>query len=791
MKRIIPIISIFLYPCFIWSQSVLSIEEIMRGEDFVGHMPSSVYWAPDSKEIYFRWNPDGDIGDHLFRTDVKGSDPSKVSSEEQLKLPASRGKWNSAKTHFLYSKHGDLFIYEKSGNHQIRLTETEQNEYNPYFGKSGNEILYQVGNNWFRWDRDQQIIEQLTRFVSKKKSEVSKSLSSQEEWLNKDQLQYFEILQIRKDRNEFFKKQREGSREAQTRQISLDGRGISDIRISPDYRFVTWNFITFPKSRKNTKVPDYVTETGYLDILSARHKVGSRQSSYEMSVYDRVADTVYVIDVKQIPGIYDKPEFLKDYHQDSIPYNNQYSIPRKVIISGPVYNETGSLAVVVVRSQDNKDRWIMELELSTSSLTLLDRQRDEAWVGGPGIGWTYSQGNLGWMEDDESVWFQSEETGYSHLYSYHLPSRTKKSLTKGPFEILDAQLSADKSKFFITSNRPGPEQKQFYHLDADGGDLMQITNRAGGYQAYLSPDEKYLALLYSYSNQPWELYIKENQAAAEEVKITESTTSEFKDYAWRDPKIITFTASDGEQVKARLYTPHRRKRNGAGVIFVHGAGYLQNVHKWWSSYYREYMFHNFLADQGYTVLDIDYRGSAGYGRDWRTAIYRHMGGKDLSDQIDGAKYLVENHRIDEDRIGIYGGSYGGFITLMGLFTSPGTFKAGAALRSVTDWAHYNHGYTSNILNTPVEDSIAYYRSSPIYHAEGLEDHLLMLHGMIDRNVQFQDVVRLSQRLIELGKENWELAVFPKEGHGFVESSSWADEYRRIYQLFAKHLVKKR
>ena len=166
-----------------------------------------------------------------------------------------------------------------------------------------------------------------------------------------------------------------------------------------------------------------------------------------------------------------------------------------------------------------------------------------------------------------------------------------------------------------------------------------------------------------------------------------------------------------------------------------------------------------------------------------------MGGKDLNDKIDGAKYLVEELHCDPERLGIYGGSYGGFITLMALFTSPETFKSGAALRSVTDWAHYNHGYTSNILNTPVEDSIAYAKSSPIYHAEGLKGNLVMLHGMVDTNVQFQDVVRLSQRLIELEKENWELAVFPMEGHGFKEASSWVDEYRRIFELFERTLRK--
>src|SRR6186713_3740266 len=201
------------------------------------------------------------------------------------------------------------------------------------------------------------------------------------------------------------------------------------------------------------------------------------------------------------------------------------------------------------------------------------------------------------------------------------------------------------------------------------------------------------------------------------------------------------------------------------------------------------MFHNLLADNGYTVLYIDYRASAGYGRDWRTGIYQFMGGKDLTDNVDGAAYLVKEHGVDPKRIGIYGGSYGGFITLMGLFTTPDVFAAGAALRPVTDWAHYNHGYTSNILNTPALDPEAYKKSSPIYFAEGLKNRLLILHGMVDVNVHFQDAVRLTQRLIELGKNNWELASYPMEDHGFVEPSSWTDEYKRIFKLFENVLKK--
>jgi dipeptidyl aminopeptidase/acylaminoacyl peptidase len=189
------------------------------------------------------------------------------------------------------------------------------------------------------------------------------------------------------------------------------------------------------------------------------------------------------------------------------------------------------------------------------------------------------------------------------------------------------------------------------------------------------------------------------------------------------------------------------------------------------------------------VLDPDYRASAGYGRDWRTAIYRWMGGHDLNDVVDGAKYLAAAHKVNAKNVGVYGGSYGGFITLMAMFTSPDTFAAGAALRPVTDWAHYNHGYTSNILNEPQDDLEAYRKSSPIYFAEGLKGALLICHGMVDVNVHFSDSVRLAQRLIELRKENWELAVYPVEDHGFVEAASWADEYKRIFKLFEDTLKK--
>jgi dipeptidyl aminopeptidase/acylaminoacyl peptidase len=187
------------------------------------------------------------------------------------------------------------------------------------------------------------------------------------------------------------------------------------------------------------------------------------------------------------------------------------------------------------------------------------------------------------------------------------------------------------------------------------------------------------------------------------------------------------------------------------------------------------------------VLDMDYRASEGYGRDWRTAIYRNMGHAELEDYLDGIDFLVENFAVDRERVGIYGGSYGGFMTFMALFRAPGTFAAGAALRPVVDWMHYNDGYTARILNTPEVDPEAYRRSSPISYAEGLQDPLLIAVGMQDDNVFFQDSVLLVQRLIELRKKDFEMAVYPLDAHAFVHPESWLDEYRRIFKLMEAHV----
>ena len=777
--------------CFfavVQAQSPLTVDYIMRDPKWMGTFPSAHSWSEDSNQIFFRYNLENDPADSLYKIDLsKPSQISKVHWPEEKLLRKELSTFNSDQSLRLYKEKNTIYLEDRKKGSTSALVEWFESFTNLQFLANENLVSFISGSNVFLVDRTTGKVTKLTSIVNgPKPAATAASPSSKVSFLEAENLSLLQVVNERKLAQQQTRAYREAIRSKNQEFVFYtEGKNLSNMQLSPDARFLTFSVFS-PASNKNTKVPDYTAASGYTEDINTRPKVGTQPNKVEIGIYDLERDTVYYVKTANLPGIKDLPDYVKDY-----PEKTWEEKVRDLTLSAPYFSPDGKRAIIQARAFDNKDRWIAEVNLMTGELKNLDRQRDEAWVGGPGIGGAFGGGTLGWLPDSKHIYFQSEETGYSHLYLLDVTTGQKKALTAGKFEVFDPFISKDKKSWYLTTSEVDPGERHFYRMPIMGGKMEKLTSMTGENAVVLSPDEKKMAILHSYSNVPTELYVQENKVGAIPQKLTSGQTEEFKAYTWKDPQIVRFAAQDGAQVPARLYLPEPSKKNGAAVIFVHGAGYLQNAHKWWSTYFREYMFHNLLTDLGYTVLDIDYRASAGYGRDWRTGIYRHMGGKDLSDQVDGAKYLIAQHGVDAGKIGIYGGSYGGFITLMALFNHGDLFKSGAALRSVTDWAHYNHGYTANILNTPEEDPIAYRRSSPIYFAEGLQGNLLIAHGMLDVNVHFQDVVRLAQRLIELKKDNWEMAVYPVEDHGFVEPSSWADEYKRILKLFDTTLLEEK
>jgi acetyl esterase/lipase len=759
---------------------ILSLEEIMKGDDFIGHQPSRMQWSSDGSTIYFDWNPsfENESSRFYWKKGMKSPQPLDEQLEFQSRLNFDNQKDFKIK---YYLRQGFLFSFDpKTAKHEL-LFQSSQPITNLQRGKDPNVLFFQMGDNLFQLEISPIRLTKLTNFKSGK----SKDKNDTTNFLKEQQLELFEFIRDKETKRNSNEEKSKRTKLSEPKELYYDKSTLEQLTVAPNGAFVTFRLSEYPSST-STKVEHFITENGYTENKNARPKVSADQfSKHRMGFFNIQLDTIMYVSFESLTGLKNTPLYYQEYEK----LKNQETEAKPIVMMPPVFNSTGTKAVMVVRSQDNKDRWILELTLPSGTITEIDHQYDEAWIGGPGISSSnFSSGILGFLKDDETIYFHSEASGYSHLYTYNLKTKVKKQLTHGNWEVREVKLSNDGSNFYITSNQTHPGDRGFYTLHINSGKLIPILTNEGAHEVRLSPDEKNLLVRYSNSNQPWELYWAENQPNSTLQQITFSTSSSYKNYKWKKPEVVTFSAKDGQTVYARLYQPQAQKKNNAAVVFVHGAGYLQNAHRFWSDYHREYMFHNLLTDLGYTVLDIDYRGSDGYGRDVRTGIYRHMGGLDLSDHIDGKNWLVQNYSIDSNRVGIYGGSYGGFITLMALLTEPGAFKAGAALRSVTDWAHYNHGYTSNILNFPETDPEAYRKSSPIYFAENLQDRLLMLHGMVDDNVQFQDIVRLTQRFIELGKKDWDLAVYPVEAHGFRATSSWVDEYRRILNLFNDTLL---
>jgi dipeptidyl aminopeptidase/acylaminoacyl peptidase len=762
MKKLLLLLFLF---SFIEIQAQLDLNEIMKGHEFVGYLPENHYWNVDGTHILFDWNPNMEAGNSLYSYSLKDKRIEKVDPKNvAIQIP-----FDIKQRLFVTVYHasgGALYAYNTKTKIIRIIYQSEDYISNVQRLESPHLVSFQLGNNLFLYNDQEGSIKQITNIYSGKE----KDKPTDSTYLHKQQEELFQYVRDQKQRKVWREKNKTPLFVFPKKWYFGKGQ-LAGIQINPSTEFIAIRTIIEPET-KNTQVEDYVTASGYSKSIEARAKVSSEEPTMKLAIMNREKDSIQWVNFESLPSI-KKDEKTRD-----------------IFIHSLRFSDSSPKALFDVRSADNKDRWIGLIDLTSLKIELIDHQTDTAWIGGPGISsWNMEEGVLDWLEDGKSCYFQSEKSGFSHLYLYDLDANKKEALTSGNFEIHGVNLSKDKNHFYITANKSHPGNRDFYSFEITTRKWTNILSSNGCHDVAISPDEKQIAVRYSYSTKPWEIYLAENKGNTSLSKLTFSTTDKFKQYPWKDPQVISIKGSDNEAFYARLYEPKSDKKNGAAVMFVHGAGYLQNAHYYWSNYFREYMFHNLLVDLGYTVIDVDYRASEGYGRDYRTAIYRHMGGRDLEDFIDTKKWLVEQKQIDPNRIGIYGGSYGGFITLMGLLTKPGEFACGAALRSVTDWAHYNHEYTSNILNYPETDSTAYRRSSPIYFAENLKDPLLMLHGMVDDNVQFQDVVRLSQRFIELGKKDWDLAVFPVENHGFKESYSWYDEYRRIYELFEKHLKK--
>jgi len=607
------------------------------------------------------------------------------------------------------------------------------------------------------------------------------------DFLRETQLRLFDTLRHERERREARHQQDiQWRREDPTRSPPPVYMGkdvsIKASALSPDGRWLV--VITEPKSAnagQAGQMPRYVTESGYEQTEKVRTRVGRNPPP---------GQSVWLVDMRDghprqikldgLPGINKDPLANLRRRAGLPPHKGLRPVRIEARGAASIAWDGASGAVaLMLHAVDNKDRCLVSIDPHSARVSSEHRLTDPGW-----INWDYNE--FGWLPGTGRLWLLSEQSGYSHLYVTSGNGRVR-ALTRGQWEVSAPQLL--QGNFFFLCNRASPAAYEVCRVPAAGGDVREVSASDGGIEDFvLSPDGTQLLVRHSASYLPPQLALVGADGLLQ--PLTDTRSDAYRQYEWLEPEYVDIPSRHGAgSIAGKYYGPKILEpgRRYPIVLFVHGAGYLQNVTRRYPNYFREQMFHNLLVQRGYIVLDLDYRASKGYGRDWRTAIYRQMGHPELEDYLDGIEWLVMEKQGAREKVGIYGGSYGGFMAFMALFREPGVFKAGAALRPVADWRHYNHSYTSNILNTPEIDPEAYLKSSPIEYAAGLQGHLLIAHGMIDDNVFYQDSVLLAQRLIELRKDKWEMASYPLERHGYVHADSWYDQYRRVLELFERTL----
>jgi dipeptidyl aminopeptidase/acylaminoacyl peptidase len=766
----------------------VTLDQAMAHPDWIGNPVETAWWSWDGKQVLYKQKRVGSPVRDVYQTGAQSglNKARNVEDAEIAKLDGWLVVYNRERTRAAFVRNGDLFERDLKSGELVQISRASGVAIAAVqYSADGRGVQFRIGDDWASWDRASRLISP----VAVPRAAKDPNAAQDADALRDMQLRLIATLKRQKDERDATRARNEEERRADPTRAPApiylgDKLAIVNTHLSPDGRWLL--VVTGPKDAEKGRVgkmPRYVTESGYEETSDERTRVGRKDPRpHALKLINLATREVKDLSFDVLPGVKDDPLAAMRAERKLDPLKGNRAV--KIGFDGEtvVWSTNGANAAVMLRSVDNKDRWIATVDLPRAALKPVHHLVDQAWV-------NFDNSEFGWLPDNGTLWYLSEESGYSHLYTLDAAGRTR-ALTQGKWEASDVAWSLDGATAWLLCNRKTPGAYEVCAVSAKDGATREVSSLDGGVEDFrLSPDQRKLLVHYSGPYLPPQIATLPSHGG-EAVKLTDTRSAEFRAHDWIQPQFVAVPSTHGaDAIWSKLYRPAQLEagKKYPVVMFVHGAGYLQNVSHRYTPYFREQMFHNLLVQKGYVVLDMDYRASKGYGAKWRRAIYRQMGHPELEDYLDGVNWMVANQQGDAKNVGVYGGSYGGFMTFMALLRAPDVFKSGAALRPVTDWTTYNHEYTANILNTPELDPEAYKVSSPIEYAQNLKGNLLIAHGMVDDNVFFQDSVRMAQRLIELKKDHWELAPYPMERHSFVQPESWYDEYRRIFQLFERTL----
>jgi dipeptidyl-peptidase 4 len=400
--------------------------------------------------------------------------------------------------------------------------------------------------------------------------------------------------------------------------------------------------------------------------------------------------------------------------------------------------------------------------------------------------WINISNDLHFLKDGKRFLWSSERSGYRHLYLYDLEGKEIAQLTKGEWEV-SAVDAVDEAKglVYFTGTAKSPLERHLYRVSLEGSAVSRITIHNGTHDVKMAPDASAFVDTYSDSLTPPRQDLARADGSLLRV-INENKVAELADYRLSPGQFVSVKAHDGMALNAVMIKPPEfdAARKYPVLVFTYGGPHAQVVVNRWAG--STFLWHELMAEKGYIIFALDNRGSAGRGHVFEEPLHYRLGAQELSDQRDGVAYLKSLPFVDASRIGIWGWSYGGHMTLHAMFEDPEDFKAGFAGGPVTDWHFYDSIYTERYLGLLPQNEEGYRAASPIEKAAGLKGKLLIAHGTGDDNVHFANTLSLINKLIELGKYV-EVMPFPGRGHGVSDPAARRVLMNRVTQFFLDNL----
>jgi dipeptidyl-peptidase-4 len=555
-----------------------------------------------------------------------------------------------------------------------------------------------------------------------------------------------------------------------TTQVTTDGKknsiinGITDWVYEEEFAFVRaydWSadskkmaYIRFDE----TEVPEFSMNIFKKDLYPTVEtfkypKAGEKNALVSLHIYDVASNAVKTVNLSN----------YKDFYIARMKWTNDANV-----LSAQVLN----------RHQDNLDLLFVDGNTATAKVVL--NEKDKAYVD--------VTDNLTFLKDNSFIW-TSEKDGYNHIYLYDKTGKLRNQITKGPWEVTAYYGFDEKSKtVFYQSVEQGSILRDVYRIGLDGKNKAKLSNQVGTNNATFSPNFQYFINSYSSVSQPAIHTLNsakdgkviqtiiDNKALAEKVKKYDLPTKEF----------FELTTEKGHKLNAWMIKPKDFDASKKYPVFMFqysGPGSQQVANQWLNS--NDYWF-MLLSQQGYIVACVDGRGTGFKGAEFKKCTQKELGKYEVEDQIDAAKVIGNYPYVDKTRIGIFGWSYGGFMSSNCLFKGADVFKMAIAVAPVTNWRFYDSIYTERYMQTPQENASGYDDNSPINHVSKLKGKFLLIHGTADDNVHVQNTMQMVEALVQANKQ-FDWAIYPDKNHGIYGGKTRIQLYNKMTNFIKENL----